>query len=486
MRLHTLLRLSAAGLASLGVLASVALYATAGALERNGQLLLDSVEGVRAAEALNVNLLSFSRARQMEDTDPVGAPAAAARAEAQAHRSLADLGPYISTREERELVERVERDVTRYLESSGEPQPVRNSRLHAALDRTRELVELNVNQAVAAHARNERVDQSGKLVAVVLAGVMVLGSLALLLWLRSFVFRPLVELRHSLAGYKSGARDRRLPVQGPEELRQIAAEFNELADNLTTRDNRQLEFLAGVAHDLRNPLNVLKLSADSISSAQTLPPAERIRTSLARISAQTDRLARLVDDLLDRTRVEAGNLQLHVEVSDLRPLVTEVADLHRASSDRHHLEVTLPPLPVLVRCDPTRVVQVLTNLVSNALKYSPGGGAVRIDLEAAGGEVLLTVADEGIGIAPGDLERIFEPFHRSSGPGGKIPGVGLGLSVARRLVQAHGGRIEVESQAGVGSTFRVWLPVEGPPEHREEPAARAPADEEGAPPDRPS
>jgi len=264
-----------------------------------------------------------------------------------------------------------------------------------------------------------------------------------------------------------------LPVEGPEELRQIAAEFNALADLGAQRDRLQLEFLAGVAHDLRGPLNVLKLSAQTIVRAPALPPPELVRASLARVSQQVDHLARMVDDLLDRTRIEAGNLELHLDVFDLRPLVAEVADLHRAASDRHHLEVCLPPGAVLVRGDSTRLVQVLTNLVSNAIKYSPDGGGVRLELEASGGQAVLSVCDEGVGVPPEDGERIFEPFHRTAkGPAMKIPGVGLGLSVARRLVQAHGGKIEVERRPDRGSIFRVRLPLAVAVE-REEPKARA-------------
>ncbi|HVE84572.1 MAG TPA: HAMP domain-containing sensor histidine kinase [Myxococcales bacterium] len=464
MPLRTLLRSSAALLSLLGVAASVALYITADSMERNGWLLLDSVEGVRAAEQLDVSILTLSRARQMVDSDPRGAPVAAKHAEEDARRALKTFGPYISTDKERQLVEQVNKDVTSYLNGQGESQEVRARRLRSALQATRELVDLNVAQAQEVRALNDTADRLGKTVAVVLAAALVTASLLFVLALRPTVERPLANLRRSLSRFKGGDREERLPVEGPEELRQIAAEFNELADSLARRDRLQLEFLAGVAHDLRGPLNVLKLSAQSIATAPALPPEERIRASLGRVSAQVDRLARLVDDLLDRTRIEAGNLDLHLDVCDVRALVMEVADLHRAATDRHHLEVRVPPGPVLVRGDGTRLVQVLTNLVSNALKYSPGGGAIHIALEGSGEEVQISVSDEGIGIPLEDQERIFEPFHRGAASAMKIPGVGLGLSVARRLTQAHGGRIEVKSLPGAGSTFVVHLPVSGPPD----------------------
>lgn len=438
MRLRTQLRLGAGFLVLLGVAASGALYLTAAFIEDNSKLLLESVEGMRAAEEVK---LSLGRA---------GTPAADARAKEEVDGALDEFEPFITPGEERQLVEQVRRDMD-------------EGHLHEALVPAQNLVNLNRNQAREVRAENDRVDEMGKVIALVLAAALVVGSLAFLVWLRRSVDRPLAELRRSLSRFKGGARQQRLPVQGPEELRQIAGEFNEMADNLALRDQLQLEFLAGVAHDLRGPLNMLKLSAQAIGGAPVLPPPEQIRASLKRVSAQVDHLSRMIDDLLDRTRIEAGNLELHLDVCDVRPLVSEVVDLHRLASDQHHLEIVVPGEPVLVRGDATRLVQVMTNLISNAIKYSPAGGAIRVTLEAAGGEAAIGVADEGIGISPEDREHIFEPFRRSTkGPAVRIPGVGLGLSVSRRLVQAHGGEIEVEARPEGGSLFRIRLPLAGP------------------------
>jgi len=476
-RLRTLLRVGAAFLSLLGVAASTSLYLTAGSMERNGQLLIDSVEGVRAAERVEVSILLLSRARQMEDSDPTAAAASEAQ-EVKDARGAVNGFPnrYVSTDGERALLDRVRQDVERYLATSGaDPPALRAQRLQSALRATRDLVDLNGEQAAEAKTRNEDVDELGRVIAASLAAALVIGSLLFLFVLQVAVDRPLAGLRGSLSRFKAGAREERLPVQGPEELRQIASEFNELADSEARRDRLQLEFLAGVAHDLRGPLNILKLSAQSMAGAPTLPPPDRIRASMGRVSAQVDRLARMVDDLLDRTRIEAGNLEMQMDVCDVRPLVEEVADLHRAVTDQHHLEVSVPGRPVMVRGDATRLMQVLTNLVSNAIKYSPGGGGVLVSLEEAGGEAVISVADEGVGVPPEDREHIFEPFHRARrGESGQIPGVGLGLSVSRRLVLAHGGRIEVEARKGGGSVFRVRLPLAPQAERGAEEARHSP------------
>ncbi len=124
--------------------------------------------------------------------------------------------------------------------------------------------------------------------------------------------------------------------------------------------------------------------------------------------------------------------------------------------------MSVPEQPVVLRCDPTRLTQVITNLVSNAIKYSPEGGTVQVSLELTAEAVVLSVSDEGLGIPPGDRERIFEPFQRSKRPDVNIPGIGLGLSVSRRIVRAHGGDIEVAAREERGSIFRVRLPSAPP------------------------
>jgi signal transduction histidine kinase len=127
----------------------------------------------------------------------------------------------------------------------------------------------------------------------------------------------------------------------------------------------------------------------------------------------------------------------------------------------HRLEVCAPEQPVPVICDPMRIEQVLGNLIGNAIKYSPSGGAVRIGIAQREEVVVITVADDGVGMSADDVAHAFEPFHRAAASKGVIPGVGLGLYVARKIVEAHGGRIAVDSVLGAGSTFTVFLPHRG-------------------------
>ena len=177
-------------------------------------------------------------------------------------------------------------------------------------------------------------------------------------------------------------------------------------------------------------------------------------------------------------RVEAGQLALHVAPHDLGQLVREAVELHRDVSEQHTLQLQLPPSPLSAAVDAVRVSQVLNNLLSNALKYSPGGGVVQVRLERAEGEARVSVQDGGVGIPPEEHASIFEPFRRARASREHIPGVGLGLSVARRIALAHGGRISLASAPGEGSTFTLHLPLAAQPAAT---AAHAPGGAPAAP-----
>ena len=220
----------------------------------------------------------------------------------------------------------------------------------------------------------------------------------------------------------------------------------------------EMAFLASVAHDLRNPLGPLKLASDIITRSEELPQREQLQRILGVVGRQIDCLDRMIGDLLDAFRIEAGQLKVSMQTEDLREVAGGVVELFRFYAHTHSIQLSIPNQHLLVRCDRLRIEQILANLVSNAIKYSPEGGKVRLLMSETEREVVLAVSDEGIGISEEDLPFIFEPFRRAHDCAEIIPGAGLGLSVTRRLVQAHGGRIEVTSTLGEGSLFSVWLP----------------------------
>jgi signal transduction histidine kinase len=458
------LLVSALVLALLGIGAAISLMGMTTALRRGTETLAEAVESVRATEELEVSLLRHDQARRLLDATSEPQHASDMEKAAQdASQALEQAEQHITTEQERGLVGEVRQATQAYLAAAGRDSQVEAGRrgelLQVAVDKSEALVTMNVEQARAMRFAADRVNSTSNVIGIIVSLLLLMGISTVLVVVRAGVYRPLLSLREALSAFKGGRRDSRLIGVGPAEFRELSEEFNEMADALTRQEKTQLQFLAGVAHDLRNPLSALKLSVNLLTRGATLPPEEKVRQTLTRIVNQVEHLNRMVDDLLDRTRIESGHLELRLEACELRGLVSEVVELHRPASPRHEFELALPSQPLPIRCDATRLGQVLTNLVSNAVKYSPEGGRIRIRLDQEGTHAVLAVSDEGIGIAEEDRQRIFEPFKRSKSPRADIPGVGLGLSVARQLVRAHGGDIEVESRLGAGSTFTVRLPL---------------------------
>ncbi len=300
-------------------------------------------------------------------------------------------------------------------------------------------------------------------IAIVLAAISVLFALInvvfVSLFARRVIYLPIVRLRRALEAHATDPT-KRIPEGGSREIQAIGADVNEMLDRLAAQREQQLTFLAGVAHDLRNPMTALRTAAQL---AERRAETEAQRKQVKRLLRQVDRMNRLVDDLLDVSRIEAGRFEIQLEPGDLREVVRDTCALYTDVSEIHEIRCALPDDPVRACFDSTRISQVLGNLVGNAIKYSPAGGPVDVRLSALDRWAILEVSDQGLGIPPQEQATIFEPFRRSSGPAEGIPGVGLGLSVARRLVQAHHGAIELQSAPGEGSTFRVRLPLVEPP-----------------------
>ncbi|QRO00944.1 HAMP domain-containing histidine kinase [Archangium violaceum] len=461
MRLRSLFLIGAVLLALLSLGSAAGLFWMSTQFQSQTTRLSDSIDRVHSAERLSHSLFLLQVVQEFASihASDVGPPVSVDEARRRVSEQLEQIDPYADTVQERALLENVRRQVEAYLRA---PAQERLSRLRDAIEAAEAVSMSSIERARAVREEAARVSDAARLIGGLLAIGIVMGVAVVLAATRTRLYLPLLSIRRALAAFKSGQRESRLAQVGVRELRELAAEFNDMAETLSSQDARHVQFLAGVAHDLRNPLNVLKLSVQLLIRAPTPPPPEKVRESLVRISTQLDRLDRMVGDLLEQTRIEAGNLELRLEDSDLRELVTEVIELHRPSSQQHQIELSVPDMPVPVRGDPTRLSQVLTNLLSNAIKYSPRGGLVRVLLTQSQDEVMLSVSDEGIGIPPDEYEHIFEPFRRSKDSSAEIPGIGLGLSVSRRIVRAHGGDIEVVSQVGAGSTFRVRLPSQHP------------------------
>ena len=280
------------------------------------------------------------------------------------------------------------------------------------------------------------------LVAVVLVGAM-LGR----------AVRPLAAIAGAAERLADGESGVRVQVEGPGAVRRLAVSFNAMAERLDrSREDRQA-LLADVTHELRTPLQVIAGSTEAMIDG--IHP--RDDAHLAPILAETRVMDRLLDDLRTLSLAEAGALPLHREETDLLLLLADVAASHAAAAREADVTLAAEDGPAVVaEVDPVRIREVVGNLVVNALRHTPGGGRVRLSARADGPWAEIAVADTGEGIAPADLDRVFDRFQRRADSGGS----GLGLTIARDLVAAHGGTIRAESDGvpGRGTTFRVRLP----------------------------
>jgi signal transduction histidine kinase len=258
----------------------------------------------------------------------------------------------------------------------------------------------------------------------------------------------------------SGADDlsQRIPQRGPEndEMGRLVTAFNDTLGRLEQLFSSQQRFLADVSHELRTPLTVIKGNADLMRRMQKVD-----KESLDNIEDEADRLTRLVGDLLLEAQAESGKLPLHFAPVELDTLLLEVFKEMRVLA-RERVQLKLPEIDqIVINGDRDRLKQVLINLVSNAIKYTPQGGEVFLSLGKVGDNARLIVRDTGLGIPSEDLPHIFERFYRAekSRSRSKVGGFGLGLSIAYWIVNHHGGQIEVDSAEGKGTTFCIYLPL---------------------------
>jgi len=259
---------------------------------------------------------------------------------------------------------------------------------------------------------------------------------------------PVRDADGNLVGLLESMRDVTRQKQLEEALVQRNLELEQ------AKRNRE-EFTSAVCHELKNIVNSMSLQAQALKLSID-PSQARKRAGV--IIAESKQLGRLVEDMRDASAIETQRFRLEAKRCDLSAIVRQSAETYQLSTDRHLLQITAPDEPVLGAWDAQRLGQAIDNLISNAIKYSPEGGEIRISIETLGGgsEVAVTVSDRGLGIAADQLPHVFEPYARAHA---EIAGVGLGLFVTRGIVEAHGGAISVTSAPDAGTTFTVRLPV---------------------------
>jgi signal transduction histidine kinase len=294
------------------------------------------------------------------------------------------------------------------------------------------------------------------------------GALLLFSGLISSMRRPLEELVDAAGRLAAGDRSARVEVGGLAETATLGAAFNEMAQELEIEEGRRDEldrlkdeFVLTASHELRSPLTSVQGFAELLMlDKDSLTPRQRETVEI--ILDNCRHLVRLLNDLLDLARSDAGRLAIRRQPTEVAPLIDDVVRTMRAQTEAAHQslgEDVQPGLPS-IDVEPDRIRQILVNLLTNAHEYSPEGASIGIAARALGAEVEISVSDNGPGIPADQLERIFERFTRGdAGLTQRVGGTGLGLAISKSLVELHGGSIAAESTPGQGATFRVRLPV---------------------------
>jgi signal transduction histidine kinase len=253
-----------------------------------------------------------------------------------------------------------------------------------------------------------------------------------------------------------------VPPEGPDEVRRVADSFNTMAAQVKATQAAQRDFVANVSHDLKTPLTAISGWSQALLDGAAETPDE-LQHAAETIYNEAARMARLVNDLLDLARMESGQLQLQRREVDLSEVITDVYRSQLPRARARQIDLRLDALQALpVYGDPDRLAQVFTNLVDNALTYTPSGGEVRLATRAANGSAEGIVTDTGPGIPEAELPRVFERFYRLEKSRARSEdgrGSGLGLAIVAELVAAQGGQVSVTSQVGRGTAFVVRLPT---------------------------
>jgi signal transduction histidine kinase len=287
-----------------------------------------------------------------------------------------------------------------------------------------------------------------------LVGVLVAVILAFVI--SRNIARPLQAVADATTAVAQGEYDQRVPVSGPPEVTSVAEAFNRMSAEVRATQLAEHDFIANVSHDLKTPLTSIQGYSQAIMDGTAKDPKQ----AAAVIHDEAGRLNRMVIELTDLERLQAGRLSMRTSAVDMSQIAQAIGQrLHVVAEKKDiELQIDAPSMPEIAG-DGDRLAQVMMNLISNAIKYTPARGHVWVSTRINGGGVEVVVRDDGIGIPRNDLPRIFERFYQVDKTRGPRRGTGLGLAITHEIVQAHGGRINAHSDGpGQGTMFTVWLP----------------------------
>lgn len=318
----------------------------------------------------------------------------------------------------------------------------------------------------------------------IIIGVGILGLLIALIV--SFVIngkitKPLDELKKGAEAISKGNYDFRVKINTNDEFEELASVFNKMADEirksheklkkqaeeleksyneLKELDRLKSDIVAIVSHELRTPLTSIKGYVELVLDGTMGAITETQRKCLEIANENIDRLKRLIDNMLDLSKIEHGELEMNTKPTNLKDIVENAVNILKPLADEKNINIIYKINDIIINCDKDRITQVLTNLIENAIKFSPINEKVVIEAFKEGNSVHIKVIDNGPGIPKKDLDRIFDRFYQVDSPAKRIKGgSGLGLAVCKSIIKAHGGVIWVESELGKGSVFHIILPI---------------------------
>jgi two-component system, OmpR family, sensor kinase len=291
--------------------------------------------------------------------------------------------------------------------------------------------------------------------------VLLLGTIGSY-WLAAHAFAPIKRLTRIAKRIEAGDLHERVPVsRSKDEVQSLALTFNEMIERLDKAFKRQRRFVADASHELRTPVAAIRSMTDVVLAQSAPVEPEEYQAVLRDVNAEAERLGHLINDLLALARTDENLVLLEREPVRLDLLVADVAaTTEPLAAERGITMEALAHEPATVLGDEVRLIQVIMNLIDNALTYTNAGGKVTLEVRVKNTSAILTVCDTGIGIAPEHLEHIFERFYRVDPARSRAAGgIGLGLAIVEWIVHAHGGKITVASEVGQGTTFNVMLPL---------------------------
>ncbi len=333
-------------------------------------------------------------------------------------------------------------------------EPLAKSFFQGHLDTMNQMMEGMMGGLLARDLESAFDNSLGRALVISVAASTV-AALALSTFATRRILAPLDSVREASRRMAEGSYGERVEAPTEVELAALAEDFNSLAEALETTEQRRIRLISEVAHELRTPLTTVEGYLEGMLDGVFVPSEE----TLGAATRELRRIWRLADDLSLLSRTEEGSQPLRLVEVDVGALAVEVAGRLRPQFEAESIDLQVVALTgLVVRADPDRITQVLTNILGNALAYTPGGGSVRLEGARRDGMAIVSVTDTGRGLTPGQREAVFERFYRAD-PGAP-GGTGIGLTIARSIARRHGGDVTAESAGpGRGSTFALRLPL---------------------------